>query len=203
MCGLRRGRVGAGRPFGRCGVSQCTAKSKQSQQRCRRGAAPGASVCCSHGGKAPQTRAAAQRRLVEAGAAKSLAKLGVKVIDDPGAELLAVAEDQRALERYTATWIAELQATDVVDADELRARLDVLRKMQAASARTLADITRLGLAEHRLALDAQRIQIVTELLDRVVTALGHDPADASVRLVLGREIRSLPRVVDAEVVVGD
>ena len=42
---------------------QCTATSKQSQQRCRRCAIPGGHVCASHGGNAPAVRAKAQQRM--------------------------------------------------------------------------------------------------------------------------------------------
>lgn len=44
---------------------RCTAKSKQSQERCRRAASPGTTVCASHGAKAPQVRKKASLRLME------------------------------------------------------------------------------------------------------------------------------------------
>jgi len=43
---------------------QCTANSKQSGERCRRRAIPGGTVCKMHGGRAPQTVKAAERRVV-------------------------------------------------------------------------------------------------------------------------------------------
>jgi hypothetical protein len=45
------------------GRRQCTAKSKQSGQRCKRTPIPGASVCKFHGGGAPQVEAKAKERL--------------------------------------------------------------------------------------------------------------------------------------------
>lgn len=180
---------------------QCKAMSKRSRERCRRAASPGAAVCATHGAKSPQARRAAGRRLAEAKAAKSLARLGVASIDDPAAELLAVAEESRALSKWLASYVAALQH-DPAGADpvELRARLDALSKQQERTARMLGEITKLGLAEQRLALDAQRIQIVAELLERIVTALGLDPADPGVRLIIGREIRALPQVVEGQVI---
>ena len=44
---------------------QCTATAKGSGNRCKRAAAPGASVCVKHGAGAPQVKAAAERRLEE------------------------------------------------------------------------------------------------------------------------------------------
>lgn len=44
----------------------CTAKVAGTNRRCRAFAIAGGNVCVYHGGKAPQVRAAAQRRLLEA-----------------------------------------------------------------------------------------------------------------------------------------
>ena len=43
---------------------QCSAKSKQSGERCRSTAIAGGSVCVVHGGSAPAAKMAAQRRLI-------------------------------------------------------------------------------------------------------------------------------------------
>lgn len=42
---------------------RCTATAKQTGERCKRRAAPGADVCVIHGGRSPQARAAAAHRL--------------------------------------------------------------------------------------------------------------------------------------------
>jgi len=47
-------------------MSQCTAKSSRTGQRCRKAAIRGGTVCLTHGGSAPQVREAARRRLQEA-----------------------------------------------------------------------------------------------------------------------------------------
>jgi hypothetical protein len=44
-------------------MATCTARSKQTGKRCRRPAIPGGTVCFTHGGGAPQVRAAARVRL--------------------------------------------------------------------------------------------------------------------------------------------
>jgi len=44
-------------------MSQCTAKSSRSKKRCKAPAIPGGSVCQAHGGRAPQVRNAAARRV--------------------------------------------------------------------------------------------------------------------------------------------
>jgi hypothetical protein len=62
------------RPHGRAdlmrdlvtGDTRCTARSKQTGERCKRASSLGANVCRAHGSAAPQTRAKAQRRLAQA-----------------------------------------------------------------------------------------------------------------------------------------
>ena len=44
-------------------MAQCTAKSSQSGERCKRAAIKGGKVCMMHGGKAPQVRNKAEARL--------------------------------------------------------------------------------------------------------------------------------------------
>ena len=47
------------------GRPRCTAKSKQSQERCKRAATPGTNVCANHGSRAPQVKRKAALRLLE------------------------------------------------------------------------------------------------------------------------------------------
>lgn len=54
----------------------CTAKSKQSGQRCKRRPIPGGTVCVMHGGKAPQVQAKAQERLM------ALQPKAIQTLDD-------------------------------------------------------------------------------------------------------------------------
>ena len=46
-------------------MSQCSAKSKRSGERCRKPATPGSPVCAMHGSKSPRAIVAAERRLAE------------------------------------------------------------------------------------------------------------------------------------------
>lgn len=54
---------------------RCSAKSKQSGERCKRAPIVGGTVCVMHGGKAPAVQAAAEARVVEAAAVKVLSKV--------------------------------------------------------------------------------------------------------------------------------
>jgi hypothetical protein len=71
-------------------MSQCTAMSKRSGERCKRAAAPGGKVCATHGGSAPQVKAAAKQRKAKqdavAVAQRMVARAGVDM--DPIEHLL-------------------------------------------------------------------------------------------------------------------
>jgi hypothetical protein len=57
-------------------VLQCSAHSKRSGERCRRWAMSWATLCATHGGKAPQVVAKARMRLLEHEARVLLERLG-------------------------------------------------------------------------------------------------------------------------------
>src|SRR5689334_578842 len=61
-------------------VRQCTATNRAGE-RCRRQPIPGGSVCAVHGGRAPQTIAAAKQRLLE-GVEPAIARL-LRFIETP------------------------------------------------------------------------------------------------------------------------
>ena len=86
---------------------QCKAKSKQSQQRCKRHAIAGGTVCAIHGGKASQVIAAARLRLA-ALVDPAIARLE-KVIKDPEHEASAVRAAKDVLDR------AGLKPTDTLE----------------------------------------------------------------------------------------
>jgi hypothetical protein len=56
---------------------RCKAKSSQTGQPCRKPPMKGQDVCATHGGRAPQNRAAAERRLNEIKALKAVANFGL------------------------------------------------------------------------------------------------------------------------------
>jgi len=59
----------------------CTAKAKSTQTRCKNPPIPGGTVCRIHGGSAPQVRATAARRVLEALVGPALVELR-RLLDD-------------------------------------------------------------------------------------------------------------------------
>ena len=72
---------------------QCTARSKNSGEQCRRWAIVGGNVCIMHGGRAPQVRAAAQLRILGmvSPALHALSKL-IESADSDSVKLSAVKD---------------------------------------------------------------------------------------------------------------
>lgn len=101
-------------------MAKCTAKSKQSGERCRRDAAPGATVCSMHGGKAPQVINAAERRVQEAENRRALEHAvrdaygdTVPPVDPVQAMLEAVS--RKALEvQFLRAQVAQLSSDELV-----------------------------------------------------------------------------------------
>ena len=85
------------------GVPRCTARSSQTGRRCRKRPMKGATVCETHGGRAPQVKAAAARRLAEQAAAEAVAIYGLPVDVSPTEALLEEV-------RWTAGHVAWLRA---------------------------------------------------------------------------------------------
>lgn len=76
---------------------RCRAKSKGSGDRCKRAAIVGGTVCSTHGGKAPRTRAAAERRTAEAEVRQILGTVDLEAPDEhPVETLLTLIRQKRA-----------------------------------------------------------------------------------------------------------
>jgi hypothetical protein len=85
---------------------RCTARSKQSGERCKRAAVVGASVCSMHGGKAPRVRYAAQQRVAAAAAVRAVATFGLPRTVDPHVALL----EEIARTAGHVDWLGEVVA---------------------------------------------------------------------------------------------
>lgn len=100
--------------------AQCTATSKRSGQQCRRVPAPGASVCATHGGKAPQVKKAAEQRQAKAEvlviAQRMAARAGVNV--DPIEHLLDSLHHAAALVLVWETMVAAIDEKAAEETDE-------------------------------------------------------------------------------------
>lgn len=123
-------------------AQQCTAKSKQSGQRCRRAAVPGATVCRVHGGGAPQVRRRAQLRLAEL-VNPALAQLARELINDTtGTPMSRLRAIENILDRAGYPRRAEISGDPDTAREMLKDRLRELvqQHQQQAAAEPVHEI---------------------------------------------------------------
>lgn len=134
---------------------------------CRDWPIKGGTVCVHHGGRSPQVQAAAERRLVEAGAVKELAKVKVRPIGDPvvaigdlAAEALAFFEGAKA---------------NAVEGQVDSAWMGFAERMLDQAGRLLAAAGRLGLEERRVRLEEAQLDLAAAVIAGVLRRAGIDP----------------------------
>lgn len=89
-------------------MNQCTAKSKQSGERCKRPVKDGATVCYMHGGASPAAKRAVDRRLAEAEAVRHVTAFGARTDITAPEALLELVQSKAAEVAYWDGRVAEL-----------------------------------------------------------------------------------------------
>lgn len=95
------------------GGTRCTAKSKQTGQRCRRRAHPGATVCVIHGARAPQVQAAIEKRHALQLAHDQVELWGGRRDIHPAEALLELVQTKAAEVAYWRFRVAEIAEEDL------------------------------------------------------------------------------------------
>lgn len=88
---------------------QCTAKSKQSGERCKRYPVPGGTVCVIHGGRTPGARKTAAANLAKAEASLAVARFGGSLDMHPAEALLQLVGAKAAEVAYWSERVTALQ----------------------------------------------------------------------------------------------
>jgi len=172
---------------------RCTAKSSRTGERCRKFAIQGATVCGSHGGKAPQVRRAAAKRVVLDQASK-LGLLNAQPIDDPICALMELGGEAVALVGALKGHVAALERVGTAPGrwgeavrPEIAAYLTAIREAE----RILSSLVRLNLAERLVKIDETRAQLVVTVIERVLASAGLDPQAVDVRASVARELSAV------------
>jgi hypothetical protein len=169
---------------------QCTAKSARTGLRCRKFAIHGGTVCDRHGGRAPQVKRAAARRVAVEKARKLI--LTPEPVDDPIEKLLELAADAVALKDALKSHVEELERVGTNPGDrwgeQVRPELDAYLRSLRECERVLASIARLDLQERMVRLDEARAELVVQVIERVLRRAGVDPKVIDVRSSVAREL---------------
>ncbi|QZY83673.1 hypothetical protein K7G68_08915 [Micrococcus luteus] len=166
---------------------------------CRRAPILGGEVCPSHGGRAPQVKAAAERRhaaqALEADARAVLAFEAVEPIADPVLALAELAAEVRATLRALGQRVNALQDPRYVSplgTEQTRAELTLLGQYQDRLARMLTALGQFDLDDRRVRITEAQAAVVVQVLDRLFAFLDLEPqrkAEADAEVV--RIFRSL------------
>jgi hypothetical protein len=173
---------------------QCTATSKQSGERCKRRPIPGGAVCVMHGGATPAVKAAAEERLAQAEAEKTVRKLWVGLenaapVTDPVASLQRLAGALEEMANVLGNRVNEMNSIEAgADLAQVRGHAAALDKVTGHLRGLLADMVRLGIAQQRLQLERDQARMVgvavTEALDAIDA--GPEQREVFTRVMLGR-----------------
>lgn len=157
---------------------RCTATAKSTGERCRKAAIRGGTVCGTHGGSAPQTKAAAQRRLEEQAAAQAVTKYGLPRHVDPHDALLEEVHRTAG----AVSWLGQIVSTATDDRGKLvestmfglqpsvwlklyQQERDRLRQV----AKTAIDA---GIAERQVRLAEQQGELIAQVIRGILEDLG-------------------------------
>jgi hypothetical protein len=182
-------------------MPRCTGRSSRTGKPCKKDAIKGGTVCSTHGGKAPQVKAAAERRQQEAAAEIAIVAYGIPREIDPHNALLH--------ELYRThghiTWLE--QQISALEADSLhgpvgggensipRHEPHVLirmcmdeRKHYAAVAR---DCIKAGIEQRRMELTEQLAEQIAAFARGVMDDLGINPNSEKARVAFRKHLTLL------------
>ena len=158
---------------------RCRGKAKSTGERCPQYAIRGGTVCYHHGGAAPQTKAAAQRRLdaqaLQADAEAVLAHEGLEPIEDPLDELGKLASAARALMHQLGKQVNALENIETFDekrAPQVRVAVELYERAMDRTHRMLDSLIRHGYTERQVALAESEAMLVAGIIRRVLAGLG-------------------------------
>ena len=178
----------------------CTARNRDGDP-CRNYAMHGSAVCHAHGGRAPQVRQAAEKRLAAQAAQAELARLSLTAapdIDPADALLRSIAasysmcQHLRAIvESFPDDSLTEREYTGEGGMHMRRvtaAEVDLLHTWETLHARVCLGALKAGIEERRIRLAEQQASTIVTVLRAALADLGLDPGDHQVGETVARHL---------------
>ena len=163
------------------GRRRCTATVRSTGQRCKKFPIKFATQCASHN-NAPQVRAAAKRREIEAGAMVALSRSNIEPLTDPLQALLDLGAEMIAFKDLLGTQVERLNAADLTHVDRQGQQFiaAVANSFSAAmkdAVQLLVQINKLGILERRQRLDEAEYRSIVECIHTAVLSPTADLTD--------------------------
>lgn len=179
---------------------RCTATSSRTGARCKKRPIDGGTVCATHGGSAPQVRAAADRRVqirkLEKDINAALVADGVAPVDDPFGELALLAGEARDFKNALASRLSMLdsiryKATES-GTEQLRSEVVLYERALDRTARFVELLAKSGFEERRVRLAESEGRVLAGVIQRILADLKLSPEQAElVHVVVPRELRAI------------
>ncbi|MFI7628421.1 hypothetical protein [Microbispora rosea] len=157
---------------------RCTGTAKSTGERCKKPPLPGATVCKTHGGGAPQVIRKAAERVAEQEALKIMEKYEPQAppVEDPITALLGLAGEITHFKNFLGARVSEMRAqewrfTDDKGAEQLRAEIALYERALDRTARVLSDLVKLKLEERQVRVAEQQGVMLAEVIRRTADAL--------------------------------
>jgi hypothetical protein len=180
----------------------CTAHNAKTGKPCKKPPMAGATVCLSHGGKAPQVKDAAARRAQErearALATRMIGEVDLKAYADPFDALEFVTSYSYAFAERLARIVAAIPDDQLRYqgklGEQLRGEVTAVQRALADAGRVATDSLKLGLAERRAKLQEHTVDVIEQALRAAIEASGADlDGQGRALSVLHRELRQIER----------
>jgi hypothetical protein len=174
---------------------RCGRKSRSTGEPCTQPAGPAGAPCRFHGGAAPQVKAAAARRTLDADVRRVLADMDVSVIADPLTELGKLAGQVVAYKDALARLVNDLGSIryeDAKGAEQLRAEVAVFNVALGECRQVLVSMARLDIDRRLAAIEETKARAVVAAIDAALSHAGiTGPTATEARQVAARHLRSV------------
>lgn len=170
---------------------RCTGHSSRTGEPCKRPPNKGMTVCNSHGGRAPQTRAAATRNM-EAGQLRAILERHGRnePITDPLRALQELAGRVRAWFDFLEERIGSLRHSSQWDTEQIRGEVQLYVQAQDSFAKILVDMGKLKIDERLVAIHEATAAMVLDAMKAGFASAGvTGVAQAEAIKVTGRKLR--------------